>query len=258
MWDVLKALRAHDEELGEQLDELRRAMATKGSRLVLPGKIHVDIPERVNAAFAKAFDIRLVEQTTSSWEFWFGLLAKFVKDRGDARVPYLYTVDGYRLGGWVKEQRISYIEGILHTERRRRLEEMPGWSWHPHSDDWEEGFGQLQSYIEHYGHAHVPQSFAVDGFRLGRWVMKQRGRTPKGDWKQIATPAGELPGWTWDPRSRQVGERIQSTYPVCRALRPRPRPTDLKCRWLQARRMGDETTQQMRGRHPGRRSPTSA
>ena len=51
-----------------------------------------------------------------------------------------YTVDGCKLGGWVVTQRQSYVEGTLDTDRRRRLQELPGWTWHPKADMWEEGF----------------------------------------------------------------------------------------------------------------------
>ena len=78
MWDVIRALRSHDEELGRQLDELRRQLGCHGGRPRLPTKIHRDIPKKVGAAFADAFDVRLVVQTTASWEFWFGLLEQFV------------------------------------------------------------------------------------------------------------------------------------------------------------------------------------
>ena len=79
VWDVIKALRSHDEELGEQLDELRRALGRRGGRIKLPTKIHVDVPTKVGADFAAAFDVRLVERTTITWEFWFGLLEQFCR-----------------------------------------------------------------------------------------------------------------------------------------------------------------------------------
>ena len=33
------------------------------------------------------FGVRLLEQTTASWEFWFGLLERYVAENGHARVP---------------------------------------------------------------------------------------------------------------------------------------------------------------------------
>ena len=59
----------------------------------------------------------------------FGLLEQFVERNGDARIPFSYKVDGYRLGAWVNAQRNFHAEGTLDADRERRLKELPGWSW---------------------------------------------------------------------------------------------------------------------------------
>ncbi len=74
--------------------------------------------------FADAFDVRLVEQTTASWEFWFGLLQEYVDENDNARVPDEYEVQGYKLGKWVGKQRAKWES--LPDERRQRLLELPG------------------------------------------------------------------------------------------------------------------------------------
>ena len=188
--------------------------------------------------------MRLVEQTTASWEFWFGLLEQFVERNGHARVPHSYTVDGYRLGGgssrnasrhakgtldadrerrlqelpgwtwdpdadqweegfaafWTtsnatvtpasrsptrsmatrsvmgRVQRENHAKGTLDADRKRRLQELPGWTWDPYADQWEEGFSRLLDYVERHGDARVPRSYTVDGYQLGTWVEKQRAK----------------------------------------------------------------------------------
>jgi predicted helicase len=106
VWDVLKALRAHDERLAEELDELRRRLGALHAPQGRPGKLILDVPSaKVGVEFARAFDVRLVEQTTASWEFYFGLLERFVEREGDARVPYEWRENGHRLGGWIDHQR---------------------------------------------------------------------------------------------------------------------------------------------------------
>src|SRR5262245_8114742 len=69
VWDVLVALRAHDDQLAEALDELRRDLGrgrTVGARI--PAKVKLDVPETVvGRAFRRAFETRLVEATTLSW-----------------------------------------------------------------------------------------------------------------------------------------------------------------------------------------------
>jgi superfamily II DNA or RNA helicase len=199
VWDVIKALRAHDEELGEQLDELRRAMGRGGSRPRLPDKIHVDVPERVDAAFAKAFDVRLVKLTTAPWEFWFGLLEQYVAENGHAHVLQSYAVNEYPLGKWVNKQRAIRAKGNLDTDREHRLEKLPGWAWEPKADRWEQAFSRLLDHVQVHGHACVPLAYIVDDFALGRWVIKQRARYAEGALdRDRQSRLQRLPGWTWD------------------------------------------------------------
>jgi hypothetical protein len=69
VWDVLRALRAHDDVLAEQFDGLRRELGrNKPPGLHLPPKIHIDFPADIGPGFADACTIRIVEQTTASWE----------------------------------------------------------------------------------------------------------------------------------------------------------------------------------------------
>lgn len=67
VWQVLKALRAHDEELAEELDELRLKLGKRspyGGKIRLPEKIKVDVPTLLLEDFEQAFYVRTVEQTT--------------------------------------------------------------------------------------------------------------------------------------------------------------------------------------------------
>ena len=203
VWDVIRALRSHDEELGRQLDELRRELGRRGGKPRLPTKIHVDIPKEVDAAFAEAFDVRLVEQTTASWEFWFGLLEQIVERNGYARVSDDYAVDGYRLGKWVQKQRNKQARGTLDADRQHRLEELPGWTWDPFADQWEEGFCRLLDYVKRHRDTRIPQSYTVDGYRLGAWISRQRGNYAKGTLDADRQHRlEELPGWTWTSRDQ--------------------------------------------------------
>jgi superfamily II DNA or RNA helicase len=200
VWDVIKALRSHDDELGEELDELRRQLGRSGQLPRVPGKIHLDLPARVGLEFADAFDVRLVDETTSSWEFWFGMLEEFVEHNGHARVLQSYAVGRHQLGKWVNKQRARYSARALDADRQQRLQSLPGWTWEPKAEQWEEWFGRLQIYIDRHGHARVPQPYTADGHPLGRWVSKQRARyadgTLDGD-RQRRLEA--VVGWTWDP-----------------------------------------------------------
>ncbi|HTZ15553.1 MAG TPA: Helicase associated domain protein, partial [Mycobacterium sp.] len=129
VWRVIKALRAHDEELAEQIDSFRRELGSKGGRARIPDKIHLDVPRSVGKAFTDAFDVRLVEKTSARWQFWYGLLERYADDHGTARVPADYINDGYALGQWGSVQRGLYANNTLSDDRRAKLERLPGWAW---------------------------------------------------------------------------------------------------------------------------------
>jgi superfamily II DNA or RNA helicase len=201
VWDVIKALRSHDEDLGEELDELRRQLGRHGGPPRLPGKIQLDLPEKVGDRFARAFDVRLVEQTTVSWEFWFGLLERFLDRNGHASPPASYEVDGFPLGEWVSTQRDRKVNATLRPDRAARLTRLSGWTWDPNEDKWEEGFRRLLDYIEAHGHVRMGQGTRVDGYPLGAWINTQRIFFGRGTLRPDRTSRlAALPVWAWDPR----------------------------------------------------------
>jgi superfamily II DNA or RNA helicase len=202
VWDVVRALRAHDDEFGEQLDELRREIGRGAGAVRPPAKIHLDLPVHVAHDFASAFDVRLVESTTRSWEFWFGLLEKYVEEAGHSRVQKEQEFHGFNLGSWTAVQRLLYSSGRLNADRIGRLERLPGWAWNLLIDNWEQGFLTLSSFINREGSASVPQSWVENGYRLGQWVAVNR--------RLYATQRIEpdrverlerLPGWSWTPKN---------------------------------------------------------
>ena len=67
VWHVLRALRAHDTRLADELDRLRAALVTDPSRgrsLHLPENITIDIPRVVFATFEEAFVVRVIDKAS--------------------------------------------------------------------------------------------------------------------------------------------------------------------------------------------------
>ena len=63
VWQVLKALRAHDRRLADELDQLRTSLgrqSTPGQRIKLPANIVLDVPRLLLRDFEQAFYVRAV------------------------------------------------------------------------------------------------------------------------------------------------------------------------------------------------------
>jgi superfamily II DNA or RNA helicase len=210
VWDVLNALKSHDEELALELDQLRTEMGKRSGTKIGSdafAKIAIDLPVSVDASFGDSLRTYLVEQTTASWNFLFGMLAAFVDREGHVRVSYKYrTADGYQLGKWVGKQRTR--KNNLPSERKARLEALPGWSWDALADKWEEGFRYLNEFADREGHTNVPGRYkTADGYPVGRWSCNQRAAKDNISSERKARLEA-LPRWSWDVLSDQWEERF--------------------------------------------------
>ena len=79
------------------------------------------------------------------------------------------------------------VEGRFLVEENKRIAKL-----------WEEDFRRLLYYVERNGHARVPKSYTVDGYKLGVWVMQQHVDHTKGTLDaDRQRRLQELPGWTW-------------------------------------------------------------
>jgi len=157
---------------------------------------------------------------TEQWEEGFEQLRSYVNMNGNARVPARYvTPDGLNLGNWVNNQRQNKPQNLLSQDRIERLEALPGWSWDPISEQWEEAFGQLQSYVNLNSHAMVPLRYVTpDDFKLGSWVSHQRTNKPQNLLSQDRIERLEaLPRVVLGSHYGTMGRSIRTTSVLCGA-----------------------------------------
>jgi hypothetical protein len=106
----------------------------------------------------------------ADWEEGFSYLKVFKQREGHCRVPDEYKENGYRLGQWMRGQRVN--KDTLSAERRNRLDDL-GFVWDQLGLLWEKSYQELVLFKKDYGHCNVPAQWSSNP-GLGRWVNRQR------------------------------------------------------------------------------------
>lgn len=116
------------------------------------------------------------------WQQYYAACLEYSREHHDLEVPLSYvTENGVRLGTWIQAVRSAY----RNPEKRKRLSEKQiqalnelGMTWKKKSDtQWERGYAAASAYYRTYGNLNVPTTYQTpDGFRLGRWLCRQRER----------------------------------------------------------------------------------
>jgi superfamily II DNA or RNA helicase len=136
------------------------------------------------------------------WEENFAALASYADEHGHAYPPREYEAPTRaNLNQWVVGLRRPGMRDKLSEQRRKRLEDLPGWSWdHRQVPTWEPSFAALVDYTNEYGHAAPPYDYVSPaGISLGEWVAALRipSRKEKLGTRQRSRLEA-LPGWTWE------------------------------------------------------------
>jgi hypothetical protein len=194
--DVLNALQEQDEEL---IEIIRNLMEAKGRGEVfdprrLADKIEVLGPTIELSRLRSNVFAQVLDRIGVSWHEMFGRLQKYKEREGHCCVPKLYKENGFRLGQWVSNQRRQ--KQTLSEARRQQLDEL-GFVWDTFETNWAEGLRYLTIYKEREGHCRVPATYKENGFRLGQWVVVQRGNADTLS-EARRQQLDEL-GFDWDP-----------------------------------------------------------
>jgi superfamily II DNA or RNA helicase len=177
VWEVVRALKNHDDDLAEELDALRRERGRRGSAAGRPRKIVLDLPVEIGSSFARAFDAVVVDRTTTHWDEGLGAATAFRAAHGHLRIKADYVTEtGVKLGSWISVRRLHYREGGLSQERIAQLDALD-MVWDPLESDWRSAVAAATAYRASNGHLRVaPKYVADDGFRLGSWISATRSK----------------------------------------------------------------------------------
>ncbi|WP_231911662.1 DEAD/DEAH box helicase [Chlamydia suis] len=251
VWNVLKALKTHDDMVSEQLDNLRIEMGR--GRLKNPAKLldkvtvilndalPIDGAEFANSLSPKIlpiFNRKVIKQISDGWYEQFGALLDFREEHGHCKVPKRYPQNP-SLGVWVCDQRKKFKKGRLAEDKIARLEEL-GFVWDILEEAWEENFLELQRFREEHGHCNVPSVYPQNP-SLGVWVSNQRSHFKKCKLSEDRIARLEEIGFVWDVTEEAWEEnflelkRFQEEHGHCNVPRWYPENPDLGS-WVKAQR----------------------
>ena len=225
IWSILNALRSHDELLAIQLDELRTSIGRRATSSIRITKVELDLPADVDLltpGFSSALYLSLIERTTQTWNWWFGLLQKYVEEEGTSRIGSTDEYENQRLGAWVTGQRSARNGGpgshLLTTERQKSLEKLPDWSWDPGLDRWYEMYELVKQESLSRGDSQIPIDYVhQNGKKIGIWVsVQRRPLTRKNHSIEQINLLEQLPKWTYDPYEYEWEEAFSALKSFCK------------------------------------------
>lgn len=217
VWQVLKALRAHDQRLADELDALRCSLSPPtgvGTRLV--HNVILDVPSILLRDFEKAFYVAIVGRATlRSFEEWFAICEAWCRRNKCtlAEVLIRTSFQGVSIGKWVSQQRSLFKKGRLSTAEIDRLEQL-GMAWRKKlqpQDTWTAWITVCKAWCrKHRSLSSATQNTVFGGKQLGKWMMKQRGRYRTN--KLAANRVAELEsmGMIWEPADHKFMRGLQA------------------------------------------------
>jgi superfamily II DNA or RNA helicase len=164
VWQVIRALQAHDERVETQIAEARRVERKSdysGSTWVPPWltTIGPGVPEGV------AEQIRLEVVNPHLFDEWarqYAVAQKFHAEHGHLRVPSnTEDPDLLRLMWWLEDQRPARQAGRLRPDQIALLDRL-GFVWAPHEQRWQAMFARYEKWLaDGNGHEDVPDEIAA-------------------------------------------------------------------------------------------------
>jgi superfamily II DNA or RNA helicase len=198
VWQVVRALRAHDERVEARLDK-----ASGGGR---PGDL-ADIAAEltwltaagpsVPAGFADRIRLRLINPVPAAnqdaWDRYYPLAQAFHAEHGHLRVANEKTDDGW-LGGWLTHQRRLYAAGTLAPDRIAALERLHI-IWNPVEEQWQARYAEHLQWHRQHQHGHAGP--APDSLR--DWWTAQRAHRRAGTLPEPHQRLLDEAGFDWEP-----------------------------------------------------------
>ncbi|MGW2181283.1 Helicase associated domain protein [Streptomyces sp. NPDC001732] len=209
LWQVVRALRAHDEGFGAALDHQRSHGSSVNPQL--PEKITFMLPPGASQDFLARMKLLLVQQTTSPWWEGHHEAVRYHEEHGHLDVPSRHVTDsGHRLGQWILNARQHHRKGWMPADRITALDRI-GMIWDTDQHRFDTVLARARAYRDHHGHLNVPQAHRdEDGYRLGTQINVLRRTRAKDRLPPDRIAALDELGMVWNTRDQANQRLIQA------------------------------------------------
>ena len=173
VYEVINALRDHDEVLDEVIKTLRIEKGNKGK---INGRILDDYIQIIGFDLTienleKHIQSEIIDRMSPSWYAMFGVFKKFKDTKGHVFIKKKDDKEYSSLPVWVHKQRGKKKNNILPSEYFQLLQ-AEGFIWDVFDERYRENIEKLKEFKEKHGHCDVPQKHPDHG----RFVSKIRSR----------------------------------------------------------------------------------
>ncbi|MFD7068268.1 Helicase associated domain protein [Streptomyces sp. NPDC059913] len=194
LWNILQALRAHDDTF---LDRVAMPHSSGPSGRLIR-KVHYHLPERA-LEIALALGLEVTLPPTGDWAQAHSSATVYRDEYGHLDVPFTYRdPDGFALGEWISHQRMRHTAGRLSHEHRSALDTL-GMLWNPPADDFTRMLGHARAWATQHGHLAAPQDATHAGHPVGRWIAECRRKAKNGSLAYAYEQAlSDIDPW-WNP-----------------------------------------------------------
>jgi hypothetical protein len=184
----------------------------------LNGGIMRDMDKKLNQTFNlqsggqgdpnKIFEA-IEARSNKAWNKFINHLEEYYKENDNIEIPCKYICnDGYQLGQTIVTVRSGNMLNVSSEERKKILDNFPGWTWNIIEDKFEKFYTELCKYKDEYGDCNAPQDFITENdYNLGAYLNKVRQGQYVKDFPRRKQRLDEL-GVTWYPQE----ERREKTW----------------------------------------------
>ena len=189
---VTNAMRDHDDDLTEVLENYRKGLGPKTSNKKSIGKIIIDLPESVSENFYNELKLKIVDRTTSLSRSMLSLISVYKKKFKHLNFSQKDKKPFDRLFVWVDLMRSLYRQNKISTWIKEELEKIEGFSWRVNGQT-------LDSVKDLYPESIFAKKVGYSGIRKLRE-------------KNLITPKGYYPTMGQADKSQKNERRLSAYY----------------------------------------------